>query len=194
MKGGAVGGAAGDGDEALRGGEGGGDVEEGEAGDLAGRAFDPGGVGDAAAEHLVAAAQPEDGAAAAGVGDDVDGEAGGAQAARSAMVDFRAGEDDEVGVGGEDGACAKAEEVDGGLGVERVEVVEVGDVGQDRDGDAEAAAAAGVGGAGEGEGVLGGQAGGGVDVGHEAERGPAGAGGDQRHAVGEERRGRRGSG
>ena len=53
---------------------------------------------------------------------------------------LRAGEDDEVGVGREDGAGAEAEEVDLRLGGERVEVVEVGDVRQDRHGDAQAAA------------------------------------------------------
>ena len=51
----------------------------------------PGGVGDLAAEHLVAGAEAEDAAAAAEVGGDVDVEAGGAEGARSAMVDLEPG-------------------------------------------------------------------------------------------------------
>ena len=139
-----------------------------------------------AAEHLVAAAEAEDGAAAAVVGGDVDVEAGFAQGAEVGEGGLRAGEEDEGGVAGQGLAGADEDEVDVGLGLEGVEVVEVGDVRQDGDGDAEAAAGRGGGGAGEGEGVLGGEAAGGLEEGDEADRVPAGAGGDERHAVGEE--------
>ena len=74
------------------------------------------------------------------MGGDVDVEAGGAQGAEVGEGGLRAGEEDEVGVAGQGLAGADADEVDVGLGLEGVEVVEVGDVGEDGDGDAEAAA------------------------------------------------------
>ena len=114
-----------------------------EAGDGAGRALDAGGIGDLAAEHLVAGAEAEDAAAAAEVGGDVDVEAGGAEGGEVGDGGLRAGEEDEVGVAGEGRAGPDADEFDLRVGGERVEVVEVGDVREDRDGDADRAAGGG---------------------------------------------------
>ena len=146
----AVGGGALDGFEALLGGDLGRDVEVAEAGDGGGGALYTLGVGDLAAEHLVAGAEAEDAAAAAEVGGDVDVEAGVAQGAEVGDGGLRAGEEDEVGVAGEGGAGPDAEELDLGVGGEGVEVVEVGDAGEDGDGDADGAAGRGRRGRGRG--------------------------------------------
>ena len=161
------------------------DVEVAEAGDGAGRALYALGVGDLAAEHLVAGAEAEDAAAAAEVGGDVDVEAGGAEGAEVGDGGLGAGEEDEVGVAGQGGAGPDAEEVD--LRARR------------RGGRGRRSWRCGGGwgrrcgwrppvrgGGGEGEGVLGGEAAGGLEEGDEADRAPAGAGGDGGHAVGEE--------
>ena len=92
------------------------------------------------------------------MGGDVDVEAGGAQGAQVGERGLGAGEEDEVDVAGNRRSGADAQEIDVGLGREGVEVVEIGDVGQDRDGDADPAAARRGGGlAGERLGVFGGE-------------------------------------
>ena len=103
---------------------------------FAGRPFDAIGIGDRAPEHLIAAAQAENDAAAAQMGGDVDVEAGGAQRRKIGDCRLRAGQHDQIGVAGQRAAGPHADEFDRGLGIERIEIVEIGDVRQDRHGDA----------------------------------------------------------
>ena len=74
----------------------------------------PSGSAIVAAEHLVAAAEAEHGAAAAEVRDDVDVEAGVAQRGEIGDGGLGAGQDDERGVAGQCGARADAHEIDCG--------------------------------------------------------------------------------
>ena len=84
----------------LVGGHDGRDVEQAEAIDGAGTAVDAVGIGDGLAEHLVAAAQAEHMAAAANMRQDVDVPALRAQEGEIADGGFAAGQNDDVGIGG----------------------------------------------------------------------------------------------
>ena len=92
-----------------------------------------------AAEHLIAAAQTEHTAAAAEMRDDVDIEARLAQ--RGEVGDGRLGarQDNEIGVARERLARPHPHELDARLGVERIEIVEIGDMRQQRNGDLDCA-------------------------------------------------------
>jgi hypothetical protein len=93
-----------------------------------GRAFDSLRIVDGAAEHLIAAAQSEHRAAAAKMRDDIDVEAGVAQHSEIGDGCLRARQDDKVCIAGQRCPRMDLDEVDGRLRIERIEVVEIGDV------------------------------------------------------------------
>ena len=80
---------------------GGRDVEQAEAFDGAGTAVDAIGIGNALAEHLIAAAEAEHVAAAADMGLDVDIPALDAEIAEVADGGFAAGQDHHIGIAGD---------------------------------------------------------------------------------------------
>ena len=100
--------------------------------DRCGRTFDAVGVGDRAPEHLIAAAEAEDQTAAAPMRGDVDVEAGAAQSRKIRDRRLRAGQHDEIGIARERRTRPHAHQINRGLGRERIEIVEIGDVRQDR--------------------------------------------------------------
>ena len=85
-----------------------------------------------APEHLIAAAEAEDQTAAAPMRGDVDVEAGAAQNREIGDRRLRAGQHHEIGIARERRTRPHVHQIDRGLGRERIEVVEVGDVRQDR--------------------------------------------------------------
>ena len=103
------------------------DVEQSEAGRFAGGTFDPIGIGDAPPEHLVAAAQAEHMAAAAMMRQEIDLPALRAQEREVAAGRFRAGQDDEFCITRDGFARTHHHEIDTGLELQRIEVVEIGD-------------------------------------------------------------------
>ena len=113
------------------------DVEQPETGHPGGLALDAIGIGDALAQHLIAAADAEHRAAAAMVGRDVDIPALFPQ--EGEIGDGRLGprQDDEVSVPRQ--RIARRHHVDGdvGLGAQGVEIVEIGDAREHRHGDAD---------------------------------------------------------
>ncbi len=134
------------------------DRKETEARAGAGRAFDAIGIGNGAAQHLVAAANAEDAATGAMMGEDVDVPAVFAQGGEIGAGRLGAGDEDEIGIARQGLAGLNQGHGDAGLGAEGIEVVEIGDARQARHGDVEAAPlprAHVI----EGEGVLGRQAG-----------------------------------
>src|SRR5262249_14570785 len=100
-----------------------------------GRAFDPFRIVDGAAEHLIAAAQSEYRAAAAKMRDDIDVKAGVAQRREIGDGRLRARQDDEVCIAGQCRAGTNLDEIDGWLRLERIKIVEIGDMRQQRNGD-----------------------------------------------------------
>ncbi len=160
-------------------------VEEAETVNAAGGAFDAVGVLNPFSEHLVAAAETQDRAALAGVGGDVDVPALGAEVGEVGDGRLGAGDQDQVGVAGQGAAGADDVHADAGVGLQGVEVVEIGDPVEAGDGDLEAGARGG-GLAGEVHDVLGGQAPSVGEPWQDAQGGPAGAGGDDVHAFGKE--------
>ena len=90
-----------------------------------------------APHHLIAAAQAQNRAAAAPMRGDIDVESRRAQRGEIGDGRFRSGQNDQIGVAGQRRTRPHANELDRGLGVERIEIVEIGDMRQDRHGDAQ---------------------------------------------------------
>ncbi len=134
----AIAGRSGHGFEALVVRQRGCDVEKAEALDRRRRAFNAAGIGDRVPEHLIAAAQPEHHSAASPMRGDVDMEPGGAQRLKIGDGRLRTGQQNQVGVAGQRYSRPDANELDSRLGIERIEIVEIGDVRQDRHRDAQA--------------------------------------------------------
>ena len=115
------------------------DIEQAETFDRrGGGSFNAVGIGDRAAKHLIAAAKAENHAAAAPMRGDVDIESGRTQGREIGDGGLRAGQHDEIGIAGQRRARTNAHELDVAFRVERIEIVEIGDVRQDRDSDAHA--------------------------------------------------------
>src|SRR6185437_12030737 len=93
---------------------------------------------DSAAEHLIAAAQTEHAAAAAKMGNDIDVEARVTQRREIGDGRLRTGQDDEVGVARQRCARLHFDEIDRRLRIERVEIVEICDMRQQRNGNLDA--------------------------------------------------------
>jgi hypothetical protein len=104
------------------------DVEETEPGGSAGGAFDAVGVGDDAAQHLITAANPEHVTAAAAVREDVDIPAFAAQRGEIGERRFRSRQDDERRIARQRVTRPHENQLDAGLGAQRVEIVEIGDI------------------------------------------------------------------
>ena len=111
------------------------DVEQAKARDRAGRSLDAVGIGDGPPQHLIAAAQPKHHAAAAHMRGDVDVEAGVAQRVQARDGRLRARQDHEIDVARQRRAGMNADQIDIGLRLQRIEIVEIGDLRQDRHGD-----------------------------------------------------------
>ena len=111
------------------------DIEQTEPLDAAGRPFDAARIGDGAAEHLVAAAQPEHVAAAPRMRLDVDVPALCRMNARSPMVDFEPG---RITTSASPGSAVRGARIEGyaRLHAERIEIVEIRDARQPIPGDA----------------------------------------------------------
>ena len=129
----------------------------------------PSGSRDLPAQHLVAAAEAEEPAAAAQVRADVDVPALRPHHGKVGEGRLGAGQDHQVGIARQ--GLAARHEVDRhvGLGDQRVEVVEVGDARDNRHRHLDAGAVALFGRALDGQGVLGRQAAGVGEIGHHAE-------------------------
>ena len=112
------------------------DVEQSKAFDRCRWTFNSIRVGDAASEHLVAAAKAENHSAAPPMRGNVDIEAGCAQCRQISDRRLRARQDNEICVARKCRAGTNPHEIDLRLGIERIEIVEIGDVRQDRDDDA----------------------------------------------------------
>src|SRR5262245_64026557 len=117
----------------------------------------------------------------------VDIEAGFAERGKAGHGRPGARQDDEIGIAGQRLAGADAIETDRRLGLERVEIVEIGDMRQDGDGDPEARAGLRRTGTVERERILSWQEARFGKVGYEPQDLPAGHRFDSRHAIGEER-------
>ena len=77
--------------------------------------------------------RPENHSAPAPMRGNIDVESGGAQHRKVGDGRFRAGQHHEIGVAGQRRTRAHANEIDVGLGVERIEIVEISDMRQNRD-------------------------------------------------------------
>ena len=113
------------------------DVEEAEPRHRAGWPLDAIGIGDGPAEHLIAAAQAKHRSAAANVRGDVDVEAAFAQRRERRNRRLRARQDDEVDIAGQRRAGMNADQIDIRFRLQWIEIVEIGDLRQDRDGNLE---------------------------------------------------------
>ena len=98
-------------------------------------------IGDRPPQHLIAAAQAEHQSAAAAMRGDIDVKAGGAQRGKIGDGRLRARQDHEIGVAGKRRSRPQPNQIDRGLGLQRIEIVEIGNVRQDRHGDAQRAPA-----------------------------------------------------
>ncbi len=107
-------------------------------------------------EHLIAAAEPKHAPAAPHMRGDVDVPALLAQCGEIGDGRLRPRQDDQV-ADGEGAAALDHDEVDIGLGRQRIEIVEIGDMRQERDGNPDLAAAPRVAGTNKIVGVFGGQ-------------------------------------
>ena len=94
---------------------------------------------------------------------------------------------DEIGIAGQGMTRPNAHQIHPGLGVERIEIVEVGDVRQDRDGNLDPCLRLGGACCVERERIFRRQQPGVRKERHKAERPPSGHASDRRHAVGEQR-------
>ena len=110
-------------------------IQKPEARRVARRAFDAVGIGDAAPEHLIAAAEAEHMAAAAVMREQIDVPALRAQEGEIAAGRLRAGDDDELGIAGDRFARTHHHEIDARLELQRIEIVEIGDPRQREAGD-----------------------------------------------------------
>ena len=147
-------------------------VEQAEARALSRRSLYAAGVGDARAEHLITAANPYHLPAAPIMGDDVMIPALRPQRFHIGARRLGTGQDDEGGVGGNGLAGRHHQQLDGALGLQWIEIVEIGDAGKDGAGDAQPPAAvprAAL----QHHGVLARQAGGGGKPGQHPEAAPA---------------------
>ena len=92
----------------------------------------PSGSAMVSAKHLIAAAEPEHVAAAANMRLDVDVPALRAQKDEIADGGFAAGKNDDFGLGGNRLARPDEDQLDVGLHAQRIEIVEIGDAGENR--------------------------------------------------------------
>ena len=152
------------------------DLEQAEPGGLSRRPLDPGRVGDAAAQHLVAAAEAHHPAAAPHVRGDVERPALPVQRFQIGTGGLAARQQHQVGVTRQRPTRRHEVEHDIGLGPERVEVVAVGDARQAGDDNLDGGAGRrrrrgrrGI----EADAVFGRQEPRALEPGNEAERGPA---------------------
>src|SRR5581483_7934544 len=106
--------------------------------DSARRAFNSAGVGNRATEHLETAAKAEDHPATPPMRRNIAIKTGGPQRRETGDGRLRARQDDEIGSAGKRSAWRYAHELDVGPGLQRIEIVEIGDVRQDRHGNAHA--------------------------------------------------------
>ena len=134
-------------------------IEQPEPLDRAGRPFEPERIGDAAAHHLIAAAYAEDAAAAPQMRREIDVPARLAEsAARSAIVALEPGRMTSLASAGRGSPGETSTRRTPRLGAQRIEIVEIGDIGQQRNGDGEPVVLARRRAGAKPEGVLGGQA------------------------------------
>ena len=145
-------------------------------------------IGDAAAEHLVAAADAQDKSAAPQMGPQVDVPAEFPQRREIGDGRLRSRQDDQRGVARHRLMRPEKDQIDAGFQSKRIEIVEVGDARIDQHGDAQPAVGAGDSTVLQDHRVFRRQS---MRVGeerHQAQRLPACAVGDERHAVVEQRR------
>ena len=151
------------------------DVEQSEARGLAGGAFDALGIGDAAPEHLIAAANARARARRAGMREDVDVPALGAQAGEIGDRRLRAGQDDEIGTAAAARRARTSDQRTSGSSLQRIEIVEIGDARQTGDGDRDAVRAGALRRRSSATASSAGSRAARGETGNEAERRPAGA-------------------
>ena len=120
-------GFAGDLDQHLVAFEDGVDLEQAETLDFRGWSLDAVRIGDAAAEHLVAAADSQDGAAAPQMGPEVDVPAEFPERGEIGDGRLRARQDDQRGVARHRLVRPEKDEIDTGIEAQRIEIVEIGD-------------------------------------------------------------------
>src|SRR5215471_10657668 len=123
--------------QSLRAGQNRVDVEQTESPNLPFRPLHTERVGDAAAQHLIAAAQPEDPSALAVMGDEIDVPSLAAQRFEISDRSFRSRQNDERSVARQRLPRLDKDKLDPRLGAQRVEIVEIGDARQYWDGDAD---------------------------------------------------------
>src|SRR5438477_1099330 len=117
------------------------DIEQAEAVDGAGRAFDTLRIGESSPQHLIAGAYAEEMPAAAKMTGDIDVPTFGPQLGKIGDGGFRTGEDNELGIPWNRAAGPNQIETDVRLADKGIEIVEVGDAGQPGYGDLDGAAA-----------------------------------------------------
>src|SRR5207248_4949356 len=115
------------------------DVEEAEPNRLAGRSFAALGIGDMAAQHLIPAAQAEDVPAVPMMHQQVDVPPLIAQENEIGQGRLRAGQDYQRGIARQGLGRPDQYELYAGFGTQRIEIVEIGDAGEQRRGDLDAA-------------------------------------------------------